>query len=184
MIAYRWIAAADHDEIARQRAVTHRSARCDRGTILVIRPDVVEQSRGRHDLHVRRGHEQLAGVARVQRVATLGLDNEDSPVGVREFRRIGQGIDRLTQRGRGVPVHRPRSRAGARPAGGRTCPRYRCQEHQASRPLHAGSVTMRYGRILRVAEGRRVSGHGGPIRRSLRRHARAFRSRALDLRVG
>ena len=78
----------------------------DHEYVPVIRLFIAEEQRhgAGHQLLVRRRQEELSRVARLQRVAASGVDDEHSPVGAREGRIVEQRVDACAQR-------RPRRRS-------------------------------------------------------------------------
>jgi hypothetical protein len=122
VVAHRRVAASHHHEIAGQGVAAHRAARRHRGAEPVVGTEQRERHGAGHDLLVRRGKEQLAGVARVQGVAALRVHHEHAPVGVAELggvhERVHVGAERLARAGRGRDPGRG-PRALRAPAGGR-----------------------------------------------------------------
>lgn len=140
VVAHAGVAASDHSQVAPQRPVSMRAVRDEERVVAKIRAELRECHRGREQLHVRRWHEELAGVVRVQCVAT-GVDDENPPVGVPER---GCGNDRVE---RGAEPHRGNSRrrqtwsrGGSRRADcGRAAPPQRKNHDQHRSTLHRPS---------------------------------------------
>ena len=81
-----WVAAAHHEQVAVQHPVAYRAAGKDRRGKSVLRAERFESQSAGQNLLVGRGHKQLAGIARVQRVAAIGIDDQYAPTGVACFR--------------------------------------------------------------------------------------------------
>ena len=86
VIAHRRIAASDHDEVAAEYATFDRAPSGEHSAELVLRTEQRERDGSCHDLLVRRGHEQLARIARIDRVAPFRVDDEDAPMRIAELR--------------------------------------------------------------------------------------------------
>ena len=87
------IAGADDDEVALERPGLDRSTGEHGGFVAVVPPELLGRRRERHDLHVRRRQQQLAGVQRVERFVVPERLDEHAPVAVLEHRLRQDGVD-------------------------------------------------------------------------------------------
>ena len=119
VIAHGRVAATDHDQIAAQHTAFHGTPRGERRAELILGAEQRERDGAGDDLLVRRRHEQLAGVARVERVAALGVDDENAPVRVAELRLRHHRVDGMPQLAARARIAAGPSHARRRAAGDR-----------------------------------------------------------------
>ena len=81
------IAAAAHVQVAAQRVPFDGRGRFDRRREARVPADDARGCRQRHDLHVRRRHHQLVGIALVEHFSAAQRADDDAPAGVRHDRR-------------------------------------------------------------------------------------------------
>src|SRR5581483_415708 len=87
------VAGAGDHEVALEHAVVDRAGGADGRGVGVVPAEGFGGRGERHDLHVRRGHEQPAGVQRVERLVVFQPHREDAPVAAREGRVGEDGVD-------------------------------------------------------------------------------------------
>ena len=166
-VAHRRIPASGDHQVAAEHAVGDRRRRQKGRREPVAGAELHQRSGAGEELLVRRGHEQLARVVRVDRVARHRLDDEEAKMRVAEHRVGDQRVDAGAQDGARQGGRGPARGAGRLVArcGGRerrsddvwitrNPARGRCRTAGA----HAGENGRRWRASLRWGQGPNISG--------------------------
>jgi hypothetical protein len=104
VIADGWIAAPHDTKIAIQYAALESAMRHEARPVPIVGPQLPPRDGGCEALLIRRRHEVLAGIVRVERIAAR-IDDEHAPMSVGEFRRAHDRVDGPTKSSAARALH-------------------------------------------------------------------------------